>query len=82
MDGPPSVAIYWRAAEPAGEFNVIVISKANARAGCTNYLVSADEFLGKGLCKVHSLNATSYDVYVVGPPELPQPVFRDALGLL
>ena len=45
----------------------------------SRYLARVGDFLSKGLCKVSSLNATRYDVFVVVSSELSQEEFRDAL---
>ncbi len=85
--GPPSVAVYWQNRLATGrgdQFLVIAKAVADAR-DLTEYLAPVGAFLRKGLCKVHSLNATRYDVYVVVSSELSQGEFREALveqGLL
>ncbi|KXX74656.1 hypothetical protein MMYC01_209266 [Madurella mycetomatis] len=80
--GPPSVAVYWQNQLATGrgdQFLVIAKAVADAR-DLTEYLTRVGAFLRKGLCKVHSLNATRYDVYVVMSSELSQGEFREALA--
>lgn len=80
--GPPSVAVYWQNQLATGrgdQFLVIAKAAADAR-DLTEYLARVGEFLRKGLCKVHALNATRYDVYVVVSSELSQAAFREVLA--
>jgi hypothetical protein len=80
--GPPSVAVYWQNQLATGrgdQFLVIAKAVADAR-DLTEYLARVGACLSKGLCKVHSLNATRYDVYVVVSSELSQGGFRAALA--
>lgn len=80
--GPPSVAVYWQNQQATGrgdQFLVIAKAAADAR-NLTEYLARVGEFLRKGLCRVHALNATRYDVYVVVSSELSQAGFREALA--
>ncbi|KAK4234399.1 hypothetical protein C8A03DRAFT_47263 [Achaetomium macrosporum] len=77
MGGPSSVSIYWQ--------NRVSTGRGNQFLDVTEYLARLGEFLRKGLCKVDSLNATRFDVYVVASSEFSQLEFRNALqenGLL
>lgn len=85
--GPPSVSIYWQNRLDMGRVDQFhVISKAAARAGDLNeYIIRVGALLRTGACKLDSLNATRYNVYLVVASELSQDGFRDALiehGLL
>ena len=85
--GPPSVAVYWQNQQATGHGDqFLVTSKVVADVpDLTEYLARVGAFLRKGLCKVHSLNATRYDVFVVVSSELSQGEFQEALveqGLL
>ncbi|EAQ86758.1 predicted protein [Chaetomium globosum CBS 148.51] len=80
--GPPSVSVYWQnqlATGRGGQFLVVAKVVTHVR-DLTEYLTRVGTFLGKGLCKVHSLNATRYEVYVVVSSELSQGGFREALA--
>jgi hypothetical protein len=80
--GPPAVSVYWQNQLATGrgdQFLVIAKVVAHVR-DLTEYLARVGTFLGKGLCKVHSLNATRYEVYVVVSSELSQGGFREALA--
>jgi hypothetical protein len=83
--GPPSVSVYWQNQLCTGRRDqFLVLAKAGAGgASCdlTEYLARAGGFFAKGLCKVHSLNATRYDVYVVVSSELSAEEFGEALGV-
>ena len=80
--GPPAVSVYWQNQLSTGRGDqFLVIAKVVTDVkDLTEYLARAGTFLGKGLCKVHSLNATRYEVYVVVSSELSQGGFREALA--
>jgi hypothetical protein len=85
--GPPSVAVYWQNRMATGRADqfLVIAKSVTAAPDLTEYLARVGEFLRKGQCRVHSLNATRYDVYVVVSSELSQAEFREALlqnGLL
>jgi hypothetical protein len=85
--GPPSVSVYWQNRLDTGRGDQFhVISKTVARAGNINeYIIRVGGLLRTGACKLDSLNATRYNVYLVVTSELSQDGFRDALvehGLL
>ena len=79
--GPPTVCAYWQNRRCTGRHDQFLVMNG-AAAGVrdvTEYLARVGGFLSKGLCKVSSLNATRYDVFVVVSSELSQEEFRDAL---
>jgi hypothetical protein len=85
--GPPSVSVYWQNRLDTGRGDQFhVISKTVAHAGNLNeYIIRVGDLLRTGACKLDSLNATRYNVYLVVTSELSQDGFRDALvdhGLL
>ncbi|KAK4146873.1 uncharacterized protein C8A04DRAFT_9494 [Dichotomopilus funicola] len=80
--GPPSVSVYWQnqLATGRGDQFLVVAKVVTHVRDLTEYLARVGTFLGKGLCKVHSLNATRYEVYVVVLSELSQGGFQEALA--
>jgi hypothetical protein len=87
MGGPPSVSVYWqnRVSTGRGDQFLVISKQRTPVRDVTEYLARLGDFLRKGLCKVDSLNATRFDVYVVASSELSQLAFADALresGLL
>ncbi|KAK3299978.1 uncharacterized protein B0H64DRAFT_379574 [Chaetomium fimeti] len=80
--GPPSVSVYWqnRLASGRGDQFLVIAKVVTHVRDLTEYLARVGTFLGKGLCKVCSLNATRYEVYVVVSSELSEGGFREALA--
>lgn len=80
--GPPAVSVYWQNQQATGrgdQFLVVAKVVTHVR-DLTEYLARVGTFLGRGLCKVHSLNATRFEVYVVVSSELSQGGFQEALA--
>lgn len=82
MGGPPSISVYWQnrlATGRSDQFTVISKTVASTRS-LDEYIIRIGNLLRSGSCKVDSMNATPYSVYLVVMSKLPREEFRDALN--
>ena len=87
--GPPHITVYWQNRFSTGRADQFLVTTKNiySTRSLTEYIIRIGHFLQKppGICKLDSLNATPYSVYVVAKSEASQMEFRQALqesGLL
>ncbi|EAQ83324.1 predicted protein [Chaetomium globosum CBS 148.51] len=87
--GPPNITVYWqnRFATGRGDQFLVVSKTIYSTRSLSEYIIRIGHLLqrGPGVCKVDSLNATPYSVYVVVTSEASQEEFKQALqehGLL
>lgn len=87
--GPPNITVYWqnRFATGRGDQFLVTSKTIYSTRSLSEYIIRIGNLLqrGSGVCKVDSLNATPYSVYVVVTSEASQEEFKAALqehGLL
>ena len=87
--GPPNITVYWqnRFATGRGDQFLVTTKTIYSTRSLSEYIIRIGNLLqkGSGVCKVDSLNATPYSVYVVVTSEASQEEFKEALhehGLL
>ncbi|KAH6855045.1 hypothetical protein B0I37DRAFT_45933 [Chaetomium sp. MPI-CAGE-AT-0009] len=87
--GPPNITVYWQNRFDTGRGDQFLVTTKTiyTTRSLSEYIIRIGNLLRRGpkVCKVDSLNATRYSVYVVVTSELSQGEFTQALqehGLL
>lgn len=85
--GPPALSVYWqnRLATGRADQFLVIAKTVSHTVSLNDYIARVGDLLRKGVCKVDSINATRYNIYLVVTTERAQDEFRDALrahGLL
>lgn len=83
MGGPPNITVYWQSRFNTGRGNQFLVTTKTiyTTRSLSEYIIRIGNFLRRGpsVCKVDSLNATPYSVYVVVTSEVSQGEFTQAL---
>ncbi|RYP28507.1 hypothetical protein DL767_007186 [Monosporascus sp. MG133] len=83
MGGPPNITVYWQNRFNTGRGNQFLVTTRTiySTRSLSEYIIRIGDLLrrGSGVCKVDSLNATPYSVYVVVTSEVSQGEFTQAL---
>ncbi|KAK4148667.1 hypothetical protein C8A00DRAFT_38753 [Chaetomidium leptoderma] len=83
MGGPPNITVYWQNRFSTGRGNQFLVTTRTicSTRSLSEYLIRIGNLLQResGVCKVDSLNATPYSVYLVVTSEVSQGEFKQAL---
>jgi hypothetical protein len=79
--GPPNITVYWQNRFDTGQVNQFLVTRSTiySTRSLSEYIIRIGNLLRSDVCKVDSLNATPYSVYVVATSEVPQAEFSGAL---
>lgn len=79
--GPPNITVYRQNRFDTGCGNQFLVTSSTiySTRSLSEYIIRIGDLLKSGVCKMDSLNATPYSVYVVVTSEVSQAEFSGAL---